>query len=127
MLYVNETTDSGQADYLNSALRRRGVDAFVATLGPDAEGRTVYGIACPATKPPAALRGLSARPGMIGVTHPSHRWLRVLVPVWGQGALRPEPPFAGQAKRLSDEPGGRHLTQAHREQRSRRGLACSRK
>lgn len=47
MFYVHETTDSDQADYLNSALRRHGVDAFVATLGPDAEGTMVYGIACP--------------------------------------------------------------------------------
>jgi len=47
MFYVHETTDEGQADYLNSALRRYGVDSFVAPIGPDAEGRNVYGIACP--------------------------------------------------------------------------------
>ncbi len=47
MFYVHETTDEDLADHLNSALRRHGVDSFVAPIGLDAVGRNVYGIACP--------------------------------------------------------------------------------
>ncbi|KJH82142.1 hypothetical protein [Stutzerimonas stutzeri] len=71
MFYVHETTDEGQADYLNSALRRYGVDSFVAPIGPNAEGRNVYGIACPlASEAEQARYLLYSNRAFIGDLHP---------------------------------------------------------
>jgi hypothetical protein len=47
VFYLFDTTNQDQAEYLNSALRRYGVDSTVFVNGLSPEGEHIYTIACP--------------------------------------------------------------------------------
>jgi len=47
VFYLFNTIHAHQAEYLNSALRRHGVDSVVLTNGLSPEGQPVYSIVCP--------------------------------------------------------------------------------
>ncbi|WFS17623.1 hypothetical protein P9K38_19545 [Pseudomonas sp. 905_Psudmo1] len=46
MYTLIDLNNENQADYLNSALRRHGLDSFVFKNGIDADGREIFSISC---------------------------------------------------------------------------------
>ncbi len=71
MYSLIDLKDQSQADYLNSALRRHGLDAFVLGNGLAPDGRAVFSIACLNASELAQARWLIySCPRFIGDLHP---------------------------------------------------------